>query len=159
MKSNQFFSGIALVGLAASVTAGSMYVTIAAAQQADSPVGSTEDASSSVPEAVVVQAASALERALAPDQVIHSRSHAVVLDSEGAFSGKLSGHFSGAEFTAASGMTVKVIQGGMEAGKAQNKTSLFHQTRFLVKVEHHSLYLLLYPIFFCSIPTIYLYYI
>ncbi len=118
MKSNQFFSGIALVGLAASVTAGSMYVTISAAQQQDAQVGSAEDASASAPESVVVQAGGSLERTLAPDQVIHSRSHAVVLDSEGAFSGRLSGHFSGADITAASGMTVKVIQGGMEVGKA-----------------------------------------
>jgi hypothetical protein len=95
-----------------------MYVTISAAQQQDSPVGSAEDASTSAPESAVVKAGGSLERALAPDQVIHSRSHAVVLDSEGAFSGRLSGHFSGADITAASGMTVKVIQGGMEVGKA-----------------------------------------
>ena len=50
--------------------------------------------------------------------MIHSRSHDVVLDASGAFSGKLSAFTSGSESGAASGITVKVIQDGAETGKA-----------------------------------------
>jgi hypothetical protein len=122
MKSNQFFSGIALVGLAASVTAGSMYVSLSASSQQETPVGA-EDVVPNVEnpttaETVVEDVAKSISQPLAPDQVIHSSSHDVVLDASGAFSGKLSTITSGTESTVASGITVKVVQGGSEVGKA-----------------------------------------
>jgi hypothetical protein len=122
MKSNQFFSGIALVGLAASVTAGSMYVSLSASSQQETPVGA-EDVLPNVKnptnaETVVEDVARSINQPLAPDQVIHSRSHDVVLDASGAFSGKLSTISSGSESAMASGITVKVIQDGAETGKA-----------------------------------------
>ena len=122
MKSNQFFSGIALVGLAASVTAGSMYVSLSASSQQETPVGAEgvapEAGDLTTAEAVVEDVAKSINQPLAPEQVIHSRSHDVVLDASGAFSGKLSAVTSGAESTVASGVTVKVIQEGSETGKA-----------------------------------------
>ena len=122
MKSNQFFSGIALVGLAASVTAGSMYVSLSAASQQEPPA----DLEGAVPgadnptnaQAVVENVAKSINQPLAPDQIIHSRSHDVVLDASGAFSGKLSAFNSGSETIAATGITVKVVQDGVETGKA-----------------------------------------
>ena len=122
MKSNQFFSGVALVGLAASVTAGSMYVSLSASSQQETPVGA-EDVVPNVEnpttaETAVEDVAKSISQPLAPDQVIHSSSHDVVLDASGAFSGKLSTITSGTESTVASGITVKVVQGGSEVGKA-----------------------------------------
>jgi hypothetical protein len=122
MKSNQFFSGIALVGLAASVTAGSMYVSVSASSQQETPVGAEgvapEAGDPTSAQAVVEQVAKSINQPLAPEEVIHSRSHDVVLDSSGAFSGKLSSLTAGAESTVASGITVKVVQEGSETGKA-----------------------------------------
>ena len=122
MKSNQFFSGIALVGLAASVTAGSMYVSLSASSQQETPVGGgdvvPEAEKPTTAETVVEAVAKSINQPLAPEQVIHSRSHDVVLDASGAFSGKLSAFTSGSESDAASGITVKVIQDGSETGKA-----------------------------------------
>jgi len=93
MKSNQFFSGIALVGLAASVTAGSMYVSLSASSQQETPVGA-EDVVPNVEnpttsETVVEAVAKSINQPLAPEQVIHSRSHDVVLDASGAFFGEI----------------------------------------------------------------------
>ena len=122
MKSNQFFSGIALVGLAASVTAGSMYVSVSASSQQETPVGAAgvapEAGDATSAQAVVEEVAKSMNQPLAPEEVIHSRSHDVVLDASGAFSGKLSSLTSGAESTVASGITVKVVQEGSETGKA-----------------------------------------
>ena len=122
MKSNQFFSGIALVGLAASVTAGSMYVSLSAASQQEAAVeaeGVVADVGDpAAAQAVVEEVAKSINQPLAPDQVIHSRSHDVVLDASGAFSGKLSAYGLGFEARAAKGVTVKVIQEGVESGKA-----------------------------------------
>jgi hypothetical protein len=122
MKSNQFFSGIALVGLAASVTAGSMYVSVSASSQQEAPVGAAgvapEAGDAASAQAVVEQVAKSINQPLAPEEVIHSRSHDVVLDASGGFSGKLSAVTSGAESTVASGLTVKVVQEGSEAGIA-----------------------------------------
>ncbi len=122
MKSNQFFSGIALVGLAASVTAGSMYVSLSAASPQESPVEAeglvAEGGNQAAAQAVVEDVAKSIQQPLAPDQVIHSRSHDVVLDASGAFSGKLSAYGSGSEAAAAKGVSVKVIQEGVESGKA-----------------------------------------
>lgn len=122
MKSNQFFSGIALVGLAASVTAGSMYVSLSASSQQETLLGQ-ENAVPQVEnvatlESVVEDVAESMNQPLAPDQVIHSRSHDVVLDGSGGFAGKLSIITSGSESTVAAGVTVKVIQDGVESGKA-----------------------------------------
>ena len=120
MKSNQFFSGIALVGLAASVTAGSMYVSLSASSHQETPVGGGDIVpkaeNPTTAETVVEDVAKSIKQPLAPEQVIHSRSHDVVLDASGAFSGKLSALTSGTK--AASGITVKVIQEGSETGKA-----------------------------------------
>jgi hypothetical protein len=122
MKSNQFFSGIALVGLAASVTAGSMYVSVSASSQQETPVGAEGVAPQAgdpiSAEAVVEEVAKSINQPLAPEEVIHSRSHDVLLDASGAFSGKLSAITSGAESNVASGITVKVVQEGAEAGRA-----------------------------------------
>lgn len=122
MKSNQFFSGIALVGLAASVTAGSMYVSLSASSQQETPVGgdvvASEAGDATAAKAVVEKVAKSINQPLAPEEVIHSRSHDVVLDASGAFSGKLSAINSNAESTVAPGTTVKVIQEGAETGKA-----------------------------------------
>lgn len=122
MKSNQFFSGIALVGLAASVTAGSMYVSVSASSQQETPVGAegvAPDAGGlTSAQAVVEEVAKSINQPLAPEELIHTRSHDVVLDASGAFSGKLSAIKSGTESTVASGVTVKVVQEGSEAGRA-----------------------------------------
>jgi hypothetical protein len=122
MKSNQFFSGIALVGLAASVTAGSMYVSVSASSQQETPVGAEGVAPQAgdpiSAQAVVEEVAKSINQPLAPEEVIHSRSHDVLLDASGAFSGKLSAITSGAESNVASGITVKVVQEGAEAGRA-----------------------------------------
>ena len=120
MKSNQFFSGIALVGLAASVTAGSMYVSLSASSQQETPVGAEDvlpNVKNPTPAETVEDVVESINQPLAPDQVIHSSSHDVVLDALGAFSGRLSTITSGTESTLASGITVKVVQGGSEVGK------------------------------------------
>lgn len=121
MKSNQFFSGIALVGLAASVTAGSMYVSLSASSQQETPVDAgvapgVENQTTA--EAVVEDVAKTINESLSPDQVIHSRSHDVVLDASGAFSGRLSSIISASESAVAAGVSVKVIQDGVEVGSA-----------------------------------------
>jgi hypothetical protein len=67
---------------------------------------------------VVEEVAKSINQPLAPEEVIHSRSHDVLLDASGAFSGKLSAITSGAESNVASGITVKVVQEGAEAGRA-----------------------------------------
>lgn len=115
MKSMQFLSTFAVLGLAASVTAGSMYVTVrAAAQQEEAAVADVEDAAlAPTAEAIAEQIADEMNAPLAPDAIISNRSEDIVLDETGSFDGRLGAYASGNQTVAASDMSVQIIQDGV----------------------------------------------
>jgi len=127
MKSNQFFSGIALVGLAASVTAGSMYVSVSASSQQETPVGAEgltpEAVGPTSAETVVEAVAKSINQPLAPDQLVSSRSQDVVLDGSGSFAGRLFSLRSGGVSDPAAEYVVKVIQGGSAVAEAKTDSA------------------------------------
>ena len=115
MKSMQFLSTFAVLSLAASVTAGSMYVTVrAAAQQEEAAVANVEDAAlAPTAEAIAEQIADEMNAPLAPDAIISNRSEDIVLDETGSFGGRLGAYASGNQTVAASDMSVQIIQDGV----------------------------------------------
>ena len=116
MKSTQFLSTFAVLGLAASVTTGSMYVTVrAAAQQEEDAVttGAQDPALAPTAEAIADQVEEAMNAPLAPDAIISDRSEDIVLDETGSFEGRLAAYSSGHQTVAASNMTVQIIQNGV----------------------------------------------
>jgi hypothetical protein len=123
MKSNQFFSGIALVGLAASVTAGSMYVSLSASSQQETPLGAEDVVLGAENPSALEGAAKSVNEPLAPDQVISSRSQDVVLDTSGSFAGRLFSLRSGGVSDPAAEYTVKVIQGGSAVAEAKTDSA------------------------------------
>lgn len=114
MKSTKFMFTFAVFGLAASVTAGSVYVTARAGaqQEVEEVVNEVEAASA------VVEVSGAISTPLAPEQVISNRSQDIFLDAAGGFSGRLS-RLAGKDNTLpSSGVTVKVVQDGVAVGEA-----------------------------------------
>ena len=129
MKSNQFFSGIALVGLAASVTAGSMYASLSASSQEETPIGVVEGVPVAENPAVVEGVGESLNEPLAPDQVINTRSQDVVLDASGSFAGRLFSLRTGGVSDPAAEYIVKVIQNGSAVAEAKtDSTGRFNVT-------------------------------
>lgn len=123
MKSNQFFSGIALVGLAASVTAGSMYASLSASSQEETPVGVVEGVPVAENSAVAEGVGKSLNEPLAPDQVINTRSQDVVLDASGSFTGRLFSLRTGGVSDPAAEYMVKVIQNGSAVVEAKTDSA------------------------------------
>lgn len=100
-----------LLGIAATVTAGSVYVTVQAAAQ-------QEENAFAVPEVEVAQDVEAIPMVeeIPAEDVLHSRGHYVLLDEQGAFTAKLVGLTDDGEVDA-SGLTVKLIKDGAEIAK------------------------------------------
>jgi len=105
---SQMLTSFGVAGLAASVTVGSMYVTVNAAVQQEAV---TEPAAEEVPVVPAVEA-------LAPDQVQHNFDSRVVLDSDGGFNGRLVALSATGEVPAA-GYVVKVLQGGATSARIE----------------------------------------
>ncbi|MFO0976890.1 MAG: carboxypeptidase-like regulatory domain-containing protein [Planctomycetaceae bacterium] len=83
MSVKSVFSAATVLGLAASVTAGSMYVTSNAAVNQEA--AATDEAAKTP----VVPEVSERPAALAPDKIRHERSQEIVLDAQGGFAGQL----------------------------------------------------------------------
>lgn len=83
MSIKSVFSAASVLGLAASVTAGSIYVTSNAAVNQEA---ATTDEASQNPLVPVVPERPA---PLAPEKIRHDRSHEIVLDAQGGFAGQL----------------------------------------------------------------------
>ncbi len=113
MKFNQYLAMFAVMGLAASVTAGSMYVTLRASAQQENPLVSEVQAGA-VPEleADLAAIANPSTQPLPPEEIVSDRTEDVVLDASGSFSGHLfvAGTESGS--ASAAGCIVKVLAGG-----------------------------------------------
>lgn len=83
MSVKAVFSAATVLGLAASVTAGSIYVNVNAAVKQEAP---TTDEASRNPLVPVVPERPA---PLVPEKIRHDRSHEIVLDAQGGFAGQL----------------------------------------------------------------------
>lgn len=83
MSVKSVFSAATVLGLAASVTAGSMYVTSNAAVNQEA--AATDEAAKTP----VVPEVSERPAPLAPDKIRHERSQEIVLDAQGGFAGQL----------------------------------------------------------------------
>ncbi|MEP3481382.1 MAG: hypothetical protein ABJZ55_19225 [Fuerstiella sp.] len=109
MKITQTIPAV-MLGLAATVTAGSVYVTVQAAAQQES---------SAIPLPTIVEdAPAAIEMVasannLPAEDVLNSRGHFLAIDASGTLNGRLSA-LTESGTTAASGLTVKVIKDGVE---------------------------------------------
>ena len=116
MKPIRFFSTFLVLTSAATVTVGSMYATVQAAAQQQSDVDAfASDASDGNSRSLPVEPA--INAPLTPEKIQHGRSHSVVLDAQGGFSGRLSSltGVDGVDLPAA-GYSVKVLQHGAVAG-------------------------------------------
>jgi hypothetical protein len=103
---SQLLTSFGVAGLAASVTVGSMYVTVNAAVQQEAV---SEPVVEQVPEVPVVDV-------LTPDQIRHNFDSRVVLDNQGGFNGQLVGLTAMDEMPAA-GCVVKVLQMGVTTAR------------------------------------------
>lgn len=125
MKFTQFVSTFAALGLAAVVTAGSMYMSVSGSIQQDSeeiaPVAEV-DAEGRLASEIAAEVAEAMNEPLAPEKLISNRSHDIVLGTEGNFSGRLTALARQDGSVPASGMTVKVVQGGVVAGEVKTNS-------------------------------------
>lgn len=123
MKPLQFPSRFAVLGLAASITASSMYVTVHAGVQQDEQAaqafvdGAAEKISAPANDAQVAPTpadAGAPATALDPDNVRSDRQQQIVLDAQGSFTGRLIAL--GGGDAPATGYTVKVLSNGAVKG-------------------------------------------
>lgn len=106
MSVKSVFSAATVLGLAASVTAGSMYVTSNAA------VNQEAAATDEVATTPVAPEVSERPAPLAPDKVRHERSQQIVLDAQGGFAGQLFA-MSGADTTVPGAeLSVRILQDG-----------------------------------------------
>lgn len=128
MKSTQLLSTLAVMGLAASVTVGSMYVTVRAAAQQEAEIPPAPAVDVIVDQSgltdVVAEVVQAMNAPLSPEEVIHDRSHDIVIDANGSFSGRLS-MLAGSDISAAAagaGVVVKVVQDGIATGEVETNS-------------------------------------
>jgi hypothetical protein len=109
MKFSQLISAFSLLAVAATVTVGSMYVTVRAAAQQEAQLSPVAEANNEL----AAEIKDAMSKPLPPDEILHSRSHDIVLDADGAFNGQLSAFSKGTEAVPAAGLVVKVIRDGV----------------------------------------------
>lgn len=126
MKPTRFRSTFGVLGLAASVTASSMYVTVQAAVQQDEKAAQefvekaseqASDAATDVQIAPTPSDAGVPAAPLAPGDIRNDRQQQIVLDAEGSFAGRLIA-LGGGDAPAA-GYTVKVLSKGEVKGVAK----------------------------------------
>ncbi len=120
MKPINLLSTFFALGLATTVTAGTMYVTAKAAVQQEQDnlrnIGSGQDEAAGELNAEPVPAVPEVvdsAPALAPEEIVHDRQHNIVLNAEGGFKGRLNA-LSNASSAPASNYTVKILQHGTE---------------------------------------------
>lgn len=123
MKMQNVVSSLLVIGLATTVTAGSMYITVRASvlqEAGDLPQLDAEPANAQ--EAVETPASSELlaeaRPALDPEDVRHDRSHKIVLDASGGFTGRIISNAN-----PAAGYTVHLIQNGVPVGMTDTDSS------------------------------------
>lgn len=117
MTVKSVFSAATVLGLAASVTAGSMYVTSNAAVNQEA---SATDETAQNP--VVVPELPERPAPLAPEKIRHDRSQEIILDAQGGFAGQLFA-MTGVDTTAPGAeLSVRVLQDG--ALVAETKTDV-----------------------------------
>ena len=126
MKPFRFSSTFAVLGLAASITVSSMYVTVQAGVQQDEQTAQEfvekADEQSSTPATDVQVAPTPVDAgvpapALAPEDIRSDRQQQIVLDAEGSFTGRLIAL--GGGDAPAPGYTVKVLSKGEVKGVAK----------------------------------------
>lgn len=114
MKFTQIFSTIAALSAAASITVGALFVasgTGTTQQDAETANGSSVDAEAEA-KALAERVARSFRDPLTPDQLISDRSHDIVLDAKGGFSGHLTTFASDGTPIDASETLVKVVVDG-----------------------------------------------
>lgn len=126
MKPFRFSSTFAVLGLAASLTVSSMYVTVQAGVQQDEQAAQefvekaseqSSDATTDVQVAPTPEDAGVPATALAPEDIRSDRQQQIVLDAEGSFTGRLIAL--GGGDAPAPGYTVKVLSKGEVKGVAK----------------------------------------
>lgn len=113
------------LALAVSVTAGSLYVTASAQQEADEFLPLPAPADAAVPAMPV--SSSIADEVLNPAEVLHDRQHHITLDENGGFTGRLSSLLKpDGNLASASNMNVKIIrQGSVAASTMTNDDGSF----------------------------------
>jgi len=113
MKFNQYLATFAVMGLAASVTAGSLYVTLRASAQQENPLVSEVQATVvPQPETDFAAIADPTVQPLSPEKIVSDRTADVVLDASGGFVGHLFNAGTESGSAPASDCVVKVLADG-----------------------------------------------